>query len=322
MKKYTLLTDEAVNLTYRVKGIDKSVRVFPIQALIDIPSKGIKKGDKGGHVETEDNLSHEGSCWVYPTCVVIEGAIVFGDASISQQTKLVANTQVSGHSIVKNSELHNSMVDGNTEVSDSKLVNTVIYKDGIVQGSTLLNLSIWHGNFINSKILFLKNTACFTSKETSHFRESILEHTGLRTVNTDQPLLVSHTTIRNLKTLRLESGLELHNVASLGSSHIVSKKNERHKLNRLMGQQRFLLQSKARVTLKDSQVKAEGYLIYGRTLFEDVTIDTLGEITKNTKTDLHLKNVTMTEFSSLSVDDSSKIFVQDVNISGDTVYKP
>ena len=35
----------------------------------------IKKGDFGGYVESEKNLSHEGNCWVY------DGAKVYGDGT-------------------------------------------------------------------------------------------------------------------------------------------------------------------------------------------------------------------------------------------------
>lgn len=35
-----------------------------IRALIDIPEQNVKADDLGGFVETENNLSHNGTCWI------------------------------------------------------------------------------------------------------------------------------------------------------------------------------------------------------------------------------------------------------------------
>jgi len=42
----------------------------------------VKKGDIGGLIETEDNLSQEGNCWVYGNGEVYDHAMVFGDAKV------------------------------------------------------------------------------------------------------------------------------------------------------------------------------------------------------------------------------------------------
>lgn len=39
--------------------------LYQIRALINIPIIGIKVGDLGGWIETENNLSHTGDCWVH-----------------------------------------------------------------------------------------------------------------------------------------------------------------------------------------------------------------------------------------------------------------
>jgi hypothetical protein len=57
-------------LKYELLPTDK---VFPngkpclqLRALIDIPEIGVKIGDLGGFIEKENNLSHEGICWLFP----------------------------------------------------------------------------------------------------------------------------------------------------------------------------------------------------------------------------------------------------------------
>ena len=51
-KKYELLDEMTATGTYRHKSI-----VHPIRALRDIPRYGVKKGDIGGCISSEDNLS-------------------------------------------------------------------------------------------------------------------------------------------------------------------------------------------------------------------------------------------------------------------------
>lgn len=53
-KKYKL-TDEFVTMGYR--------KLYRIEALKDFSN--VKKGDKGGFVESEENLSQNGDCWIY-----------------------------------------------------------------------------------------------------------------------------------------------------------------------------------------------------------------------------------------------------------------
>ena len=51
--------------------------VHRIEALRDF--SGIKKGDLGGWVEKEDNLSHDGDCWVDDDSCVLGESHVTGD---------------------------------------------------------------------------------------------------------------------------------------------------------------------------------------------------------------------------------------------------
>ena len=71
MKKYKL-TDNKIN------------GLFQIQALIDIPEYEIKKGDLGGFIESESNLSHNGNAWVSDNALVYGNATVCGNAIIKQ----------------------------------------------------------------------------------------------------------------------------------------------------------------------------------------------------------------------------------------------
>ena len=71
MKKYEL-TDE----TIEVYG----TALHRIKALKDFGN--VKKGELGGYVESERNLSQEGNCWVYGNALVYGNAKVCGNAEV------------------------------------------------------------------------------------------------------------------------------------------------------------------------------------------------------------------------------------------------
>ena len=75
MKKYEF-TGETKN--YRGKTLHRirAVRSF----------NGVKKGQLGGFIESEDNLSHDGNAWICSNAEVFGSARVYGDI-------LVGNTE-------------------------------------------------------------------------------------------------------------------------------------------------------------------------------------------------------------------------------------
>lgn len=62
-KKYKL-TDDIVEVDGKA--------LYRIEALKDF--NDVKKGDKGGFVESERNLSQEGKCWVYGNARIYDSA--------------------------------------------------------------------------------------------------------------------------------------------------------------------------------------------------------------------------------------------------------
>ncbi len=65
--KYELTTNKRGHLTQ-------------IRAIKDFAN--VKKGDLGGFIESESNLSQEGDCWVYENAQVFGNAQVYGYAVI------------------------------------------------------------------------------------------------------------------------------------------------------------------------------------------------------------------------------------------------
>ena len=64
------------------------VTLYRIQAMRDFGN--VRKGEKGGFIQSEKNLSHEGSCWVY------DNAKVYGDAEVYENALVYENAEVCG----------------------------------------------------------------------------------------------------------------------------------------------------------------------------------------------------------------------------------
>ena len=73
--------------------------IFPwlrrVRALISV-NEQVEAGELGGYVQSEDNLSQEGSCWIYDRAVCCEDAVVSGDARICDDAVVRGSALVTG----------------------------------------------------------------------------------------------------------------------------------------------------------------------------------------------------------------------------------
>jgi len=136
----------------KLKHPDNS-NLFRIQALKAIPEIYVKKGDIGGFVEGEHNLSHRGTCWVFDNArvhgqaAVVEHALVKNNAAIynfayiSTFAKILDDSRIYDHAkICGESEVYNdSNIGGFSQVHNSLIISrkddpTVIVGNSIVRG--------------------------------------------------------------------------------------------------------------------------------------------------------------------------------------------
>ena len=90
MEKKYKLTEESINYFGKT--------LYRIEALKDFGN--VKKGDKGGYIEKEDNLSQEGNCWIYGDAKVFGDAIVYGKALVCGNAKVFGKAEVCGNAVV------------------------------------------------------------------------------------------------------------------------------------------------------------------------------------------------------------------------------
>jgi carbonic anhydrase/acetyltransferase-like protein (isoleucine patch superfamily) len=125
--KYKLKTDISVRFGGKTLYAIEALRGFADVSL----------GDIGGFIETEDNLSHEGDCWIYDSAQVHGKARVDRDAQIKDQAVVRDNAKVTDSAVVA----------GQAEVFQ----NAMMYDHAHVDG-----MSTVYGNaqiFGNAKII-------------------------------------------------------------------------------------------------------------------------------------------------------------------------
>lgn len=162
-RKYELM-EESKRFLIIGEYDDVTTTVYRIRALKDFGN--VKKGDLGGWIESENNLSHEGNCWVYDNARVCghakisgnanvkDNAMVFGWATINCGAFVYDNARVWGGAIVSDtaSVSGKAAVYGNTTIygyckirgfaeisGNAKIANVIIDQDVQIHGSTMIN---------------------------------------------------------------------------------------------------------------------------------------------------------------------------------------
>ena len=89
--------------------------------------KRIKDGLIGGWIESEENLSHKDSCFVYDEGMVYDDAKIFDDAVVFGNARVVDNARVYGNAMIYS----NAEVCGNVRVCKGRIIGQISqpYKD-------------------------------------------------------------------------------------------------------------------------------------------------------------------------------------------------
>lgn len=94
MKKYKLTNETIVHFGFTL---------YRIEALMDFSD--VKAGDKGGFVQSENNLSQLCNAWVYGNAKVYDNAFVCGDAEVCGDADVYGKAEVRGDAkVYKNSD--------------------------------------------------------------------------------------------------------------------------------------------------------------------------------------------------------------------------
>lgn len=90
MKKYELLKRDTIRVDDRT--------LYRIRAIRDIVDNDgniiVSKGELGGFVQSERNLSHQGTCWLYDDAMSYNGAMILDDAIVSDMARIYGRAMV------------------------------------------------------------------------------------------------------------------------------------------------------------------------------------------------------------------------------------
>lgn len=101
----------------------KGHTLYRIRALRDFGD--VKKGDLGGFIERESNLSHLGDCWIYDNAIVYDFARVGGDARVKNSAKLHGLSLVCEQAEIRNlaNIYGKTKVFGRAKILDAVIIN-------------------------------------------------------------------------------------------------------------------------------------------------------------------------------------------------------
>lgn len=147
-KKYQILKDDFVKVhTFKSCISDGEtsiveIKLYRIQALKTFTKPGgynpvVHVGELGGYVESEANLSQEGSCWLFDKARVKDGgkvlddAIVYDKCLVSRNAIVRGSSVVGGHCFITNqSVIIDSRLEGNVIVNGHSTIHSGAYLYG------------------------------------------------------------------------------------------------------------------------------------------------------------------------------------------------
>jgi len=134
-KKYEL-TDDCIEIDdhklYRIKAL----RTFG----------DVTEGNLGGYIEKEDNLAHDGTCWVYNDAKVYGNAKVCDSAKVRKKSIVVDACICGATSIHDNAKIYgNAKISGNAIICDNVKIfgcckifdNAIICDNAFINGSNV-----------------------------------------------------------------------------------------------------------------------------------------------------------------------------------------
>ena len=117
----------------------------------------IRKGEFGGLIESEKNLSHKGDCWVFDDAKIFGNAKVYDNVYVRDNAKVYGNAQVYEAAIIAdnamvydNAKVYRvAIIAGNAQVYDSAKVHDYakVFDDAKIFGNAKVYNSAWvHGS--------------------------------------------------------------------------------------------------------------------------------------------------------------------------------
>lgn len=170
------LTNETIEFKGRTLHRIRALKTF----------SNVRKGDLGGWLEKEENLSQEGNCWIYDNAKVYDDARVRSDAIICNHAEIYDNAFIDGTAMIqKHSKVYEfARVSDSTNVSDNVLIherakirgfafirqNAEIFGSAIVLDRAMVegNSKVSQDAMVNGRAILVENAVVSRSQIVSY----------------------------------------------------------------------------------------------------------------------------------------------------------
>lgn len=137
-KKYELIKNDYIKHEGRT--------LYRIKALKDFGN--VKTSDLGGYIQSEDNLSHKGDCWVYDNAKVFnsakihDNAIIFENAQVYDEAEVFGSARIYGNAKIYDEAgiFDNATVFENARVCNNARIKYIarVYGDAKIEEDTII----------------------------------------------------------------------------------------------------------------------------------------------------------------------------------------
>lgn len=316
-------------------GEEVTCTVNQIRALRDIPRHGVKMGDVGGYIFSEENLSHEGDCWLGHG-VIRERAKVSGDVLISGGGWRSHLPSIQGSSVIHctgkiiEAVVFDSKITGDVDIDDTSIHESTIEakkilttRHGLIEKTSVLNwgngeiflercflksdigelkiISVDDGLHMNNVHLEVRRDG--TDKIGERFDSHIMASGKLEDVYAEDILQVNLNGKLNMKHVFLNEGTEL--VMHSGSEYNIQGISKARPVKIING----------RTYLNNANL--DGYIcLSGNLLLKSTNLSGYAMVENQTNKILTLREVSMNDFTSILL---TKTHTDEFKIQGKTL---
>lgn len=149
-KKFELVMEDSIvvegRTLYRIRALKNVVES-------DDGTYAVKKGTLGGYVQKEENLSHEGDCWVF------DNAKVFDDVRVQDNAFITDESMVFGNAVVKDKAItcNQSKIYGFAIVKDSSITmdRSEVYGHAVINGQARItdHASVKDNGIVSGRVM-------------------------------------------------------------------------------------------------------------------------------------------------------------------------
>lgn len=312
-RKYRLLDKKISVLT--PKG---NREVYQIEALVDIPTIGVQKGDLGGYIANEKCLWQAGDCWIFDDSAVTDGSLVMQSAQVKGKSLIDGNSKIGGRGIIEDADILDA-----TRILDNVLVKQSECKNCLLYGTTNIHYSHLERIEMKKGVVFDSKVESVTANRLVFHGNTHIEESQVVSFDKSHHVTCDIEMVRvkalELMAFKVKEKTYLHDVTVLGKLELRIGVLESLSINTcsIKGGGQNLLFRKGKLTLLNSslhgQIEVKGNINLAHSAISDFC-----RLLNDTEKVLKLEHMKVTDCVCINkVENSTETVFADECIAGD-----